>query len=199
MEDGAFGLGSALIYPPGNYASTEELIEIAKAMSPYGGVYITHMRSEADQLLEATRRGDAHREGGRRAGRDLSPEGGGQAQLGEGGAGDREDRLGARRGARRAGEHVSVHGRRHRPRRVPAAVGVGGRKAVREPRGLREAREDPRGDRASDDATGRVSASSRRRRACCSPRFRNPENKKWAGQRLSEVDGGDGQGLAQTP
>ena len=52
MEDGAFGLGSALIYPPGNYASTEELIEIAKAMSPYGGVYITHMRSEADQLID---------------------------------------------------------------------------------------------------------------------------------------------------
>ena len=53
MEDGAFGIGSALIYPPGNYATTEELIEMAKAMSPYGGIYITHMRSEADQLLEA--------------------------------------------------------------------------------------------------------------------------------------------------
>jgi dihydroorotase/N-acyl-D-amino-acid deacylase len=45
MEDGAFGIGSALIYPPGNYATTGELIEMAKAMSPYGGVYITHMRS----------------------------------------------------------------------------------------------------------------------------------------------------------
>jgi dihydroorotase/N-acyl-D-amino-acid deacylase len=53
MEDGAFGIGSALIYPPGNYATTGELVEMAKAMSPYGGVYITHMRSEADQLLEA--------------------------------------------------------------------------------------------------------------------------------------------------
>ena len=53
MEDGAFGIGSALIYPPGNYAGTDELIEMAKAMSPYGGIYITHMRSEADQLLEA--------------------------------------------------------------------------------------------------------------------------------------------------
>jgi len=53
MEDGAFGIGSALIYPPGNYASTEELTEMAKAASPYGGIYITHMRSEADQLLEA--------------------------------------------------------------------------------------------------------------------------------------------------
>jgi N-acyl-D-amino-acid deacylase len=53
MEDGAFGLGTALIYPPGNYASTEELIEVVKAMAPYGGLYITHMRSEADQVLEA--------------------------------------------------------------------------------------------------------------------------------------------------
>jgi N-acyl-D-amino-acid deacylase len=53
MEDGAFGLASALIYPPGSFASTEELIEVARAMAPYGGIYITHMRSEADQLLEA--------------------------------------------------------------------------------------------------------------------------------------------------
>jgi N-acyl-D-amino-acid deacylase len=53
MEDGAFGIGSALIYPPGNYATTGELIEMAKAMSPFGGIYITHMRSEGDQLLEA--------------------------------------------------------------------------------------------------------------------------------------------------
>ena len=54
MEDGAMGMASALIYPPGNYATTEELVEEAKAMAPYGGVYISHMRSEADDLLEAT-------------------------------------------------------------------------------------------------------------------------------------------------
>lgn len=53
MEDGAFGLASALIYPPNTFASTDELIEESKAMAPYGGVYITHMRSEADHLLEA--------------------------------------------------------------------------------------------------------------------------------------------------
>jgi len=53
MRDGAFGIASALIYPPGVYASTEELVETAKAMAPFGGVYITHMRSEADELLEA--------------------------------------------------------------------------------------------------------------------------------------------------
>jgi N-acyl-D-amino-acid deacylase len=53
MEDGAFGVASALIYPPGNFASTAELVEVAKAMAPFGGVYVTHMRSEADQFLEA--------------------------------------------------------------------------------------------------------------------------------------------------
>ncbi len=53
MLDGAMGVGSALIYPPGNYASTDELIEEAKAMAPLGGVYITHMRSEGDRLIEA--------------------------------------------------------------------------------------------------------------------------------------------------
>lgn len=53
MEDGAFGIGSALIYPPGAFASTDELVEINRAAAPYGGVYITHMRSEADRFLEA--------------------------------------------------------------------------------------------------------------------------------------------------
>lgn len=55
MEGGAFGIASALVYPPGNFASTDELIEISKAMAPYGGVYITHLRSEADQFLDAVR------------------------------------------------------------------------------------------------------------------------------------------------
>ena len=53
MKDGAFGIASALIYPPGNFASTEELIAINQAAAPYGGVYITHLRSEADYFLEA--------------------------------------------------------------------------------------------------------------------------------------------------
>jgi N-acyl-D-amino-acid deacylase len=53
MRDGAFGISSALIYPPGSYARTPELIEMAKAMAPYHGAYITHMRSEGDSLLEA--------------------------------------------------------------------------------------------------------------------------------------------------
>ena len=53
MEDGAFGLASALIYPPDNFVGTRDLIELAKVMAPYGGIYISHIRSEADHLLEA--------------------------------------------------------------------------------------------------------------------------------------------------
>ena len=53
MEDGAFGVATALIYAPGNFTSTAELGEIAAAMAPYGGVYISHLRSEANNLLEA--------------------------------------------------------------------------------------------------------------------------------------------------
>ena len=53
MEEGALGVGSALIYAPGFYAKTDELIELCKAASPYGGMYISHMRSEGNRLEEA--------------------------------------------------------------------------------------------------------------------------------------------------
>jgi len=53
MEDGALGLGTSLIYAPADYASTEELIELAKVASHYGGIYTTHMRSEGDFILRA--------------------------------------------------------------------------------------------------------------------------------------------------
>ncbi len=53
MEEGALGLGSSLIYAPAFYAGTEELIELAKVASEHGGRYISHLRSEGNQLLEA--------------------------------------------------------------------------------------------------------------------------------------------------
>ena len=53
MEEGAMGLGTSLIYAPANFATTEELIELSKIASEYGGMYITHMRSEGDFILEA--------------------------------------------------------------------------------------------------------------------------------------------------
>jgi N-acyl-D-amino-acid deacylase len=53
MEEGAMGVGSSLIYAPAFYADTEELIELNKVAAEYGGRYISHMRSEGNQLLEA--------------------------------------------------------------------------------------------------------------------------------------------------
>ncbi len=53
MRDGSVGLSTALIYPPGSYATTEEIIELAKVAAGYGGVYFTHMRNESDQVLTA--------------------------------------------------------------------------------------------------------------------------------------------------
>ncbi len=53
MRDGAFGISSALIYPPGSYAGTEELVENARAMAPLHGTWISHIRSEENELLTA--------------------------------------------------------------------------------------------------------------------------------------------------
>ena len=53
MKDGAFGISTALIYPPGHYAKTEELIELAKVSARYGGLYATHMRSEGASEMAA--------------------------------------------------------------------------------------------------------------------------------------------------
>ncbi len=53
MEEGALGLSSALIYVPAFYAKTDELIELAKTAAQYGGMYISHVRSEGNQLLPA--------------------------------------------------------------------------------------------------------------------------------------------------
>ena len=55
MEDGAVGLSTSLIYPPAVYASTEELVELAKVAGEFGGIYFTHMRNESAGLLDAIR------------------------------------------------------------------------------------------------------------------------------------------------
>src|SRR5215467_656854 len=53
MEAGALGIGTSLIYPPAFYAKTDELIELCKVAAKYKGKYISHMRSEGNQLLQA--------------------------------------------------------------------------------------------------------------------------------------------------
>ena len=53
MEEGALGVASALIYAPGFYAKTDELVALAEEAGKHGGIYISHMRSEGNRLLEA--------------------------------------------------------------------------------------------------------------------------------------------------
>ena len=53
MQNGAMGLTTALIYPPGSYASTAELIEMAKTAGKYGGIYASHVRGESKELVQA--------------------------------------------------------------------------------------------------------------------------------------------------
>lgn len=53
MEDGAFGVSYALIYPPEAYVETAEIVELCKVAAGYGGIYITHLRSEGDRFLQA--------------------------------------------------------------------------------------------------------------------------------------------------
>jgi N-acyl-D-amino-acid deacylase len=53
MQQGALGVSTALIYPPGHYATTDELIALAKVAAQYGGLYATHMRSEGQSEMAA--------------------------------------------------------------------------------------------------------------------------------------------------
>ena len=53
MREGALGVGSSLIYAPAFYAGTDELVALMRAAAEFGGMYISHLRSEANQLLEA--------------------------------------------------------------------------------------------------------------------------------------------------
>lgn len=53
MEDGAFGLTTGLIYPPGSYALTPEIVELARVVAERGGIYMTHMRDEGDRLMDS--------------------------------------------------------------------------------------------------------------------------------------------------
>jgi N-acyl-D-amino-acid deacylase len=53
MKDGAVGLSTGLIYLPGTFAKTEEIIELAKVAAAYDGIYASHMRSEGEEILDA--------------------------------------------------------------------------------------------------------------------------------------------------
>ncbi len=55
MEDGAFGMTTGLIYTPGSFAKTDEIVELAKVMAKMGGIYASHIRGEGDHLIPAVK------------------------------------------------------------------------------------------------------------------------------------------------
>ena len=55
MDQGAYGLSTGLIYVPGSYSRTDEVIELARVISPYGGIYHSHIRNENNRLIEAVK------------------------------------------------------------------------------------------------------------------------------------------------
>ncbi len=55
MRSGAFGLSTGLVYPPGSFAKTEEIVELCKVVARYGGMYASHIRGERETVLEAIR------------------------------------------------------------------------------------------------------------------------------------------------
>jgi N-acyl-D-aspartate/D-glutamate deacylase len=55
MKDGAVGLSTGLIYVPGTYAKTDEIVSLARVAAKYGGLYATHMRNEGDKVADAIR------------------------------------------------------------------------------------------------------------------------------------------------
>ncbi len=126
MKDGALGVASALIYPPGSFAQTDELIELARVAAEYDGIYISHVRGEGahlveavDELISIARAADVRAE-------IYHLKASGQAELAalrRGGC-----PCGAGQGRRSAhhGRRLYLPGGLHRPQRQHAAVGTGG-------------------------------------------------------------------------
>ena len=127
MQDGAFGLSSALIYMPGSFASTEELVGAGDGGGP-APRHLRHAHPRRElQSLQRARRGVAHRSRGQSAGGRLPPEGRRAANWGRMGEAVTKLSSAAASRAEGLGDDVSVRGGRHPAGGRAAAVGAGGR------------------------------------------------------------------------
>ncbi len=118
MEQGACGFSTGLIYRPGRWSGTEEVIELAKAAQPFDGLYTTHMRNEGDRLLEAVEESLRIGVESRRARAHLASQERRQAELGQGEGLARARRRGDWRVVSGDARRVSVHGRQRSHDRV---------------------------------------------------------------------------------
>ena len=120
MEDGAAGFSTGLIYTPSCYAEEKEIIELAKVIAPFNGIYASHMRNESDKIVEAVE--DQRRPSGGRPRGHLPPQDARQAQLGQAEADPRPHAQGPRRGHSRHLRPVPLHLQHDDPERLYAAV-----------------------------------------------------------------------------
>ena len=128
MREGALGVSSSLQYVPDGYATTDELVALAAVAARFGGIYLTHQRSESGADRRLARRGGGDRRAREDPGGDLAPQDRLRPQLRPHARRAPADRRHARTRARRDGEHVPVHAGLERARRLPAAVGARGRR-----------------------------------------------------------------------
>ena len=124
MQQGALGLSTSLQYVPDRFASTDEIVELAKVAARYGGVYFTHQRSESARIFESLDEVFAVAERANIPAGDLAPENRLQGQLRQDAGGAAAHRGGAGARPRRHREPVSLHARVERPRLLPAALGA---------------------------------------------------------------------------
>ena len=185
MEEGAFGLSTSLAYVPDRFASTDEIIALAKVAAPLRR-HLHHppaRRGGRDRCEPG--RGVPHRARGADPGPDLPPEDRGKAQLGPHARGARADREGPGRGARRLGGHLPVGRQLEQPGRQPAALGA-----------RRRPRQAPRSTSGPGDARARVRADFPKENPDWSdePGSRilitavlNPDLKKYEGKTIAEI------------
>ena len=135
MRDGAFGLSSALIYVPGTFAKTDELVALAKVAAKHKGIYISHIRGESFNLFNAL---DEAIGIGRDAGLPVviyHLKVGAKANWGRMNEAVAKIEKANAGGRPRVGDDVSVRRRRHRACGDAAAVGPGRRPRARCSRG----------------------------------------------------------------
>ena len=191
MEQGALGLSTSLQYVPDRFASTDEIVELARVAAEQGGRYLTHQRSESNQIIASLDEAFAvaerahiptevwHLKTAYRANWGRMPE---ILRHIEGGAGARAGRL---------GQHLSLRSRLERPRRLPAAVGARRRHRADAgaPEGPGPAREDQaRHGRSQSARTGKISGTGRAAAGgVLLSSVLEPSLRKWEGKTLAEI------------
>ena len=127
LKAGAFGFSTGLIYPPGMYADTDELVRLAQEVGERDRLFTAHIRGSSETLLAATKELIEDRPPKRRACPSLAPGGRGRAVLAPGGEGSGAGGFGASRRAADHSRRVPLHPRRHHDvRHLPALVPGGG-------------------------------------------------------------------------